>query len=1298
MKTQDDNNLKPIDALLARRGHGAVTVRAIRYQILYSAYCAFGLYEMDSGTSVRLEGIEDIDMLDLRLGDRYVQVKTSARPWHWSRLAEPVQNFLEGLRANSSCRLVLAVDFPLHGDVAALSRYAALGSKEKAHIRKKFEKLCHGAGASAAESDALLTKLSIVSLPEHDLLNWLRRRVADAYGLATELTDTYVLVIVAKFLEWAKERRVVTKSDLGDLRVWTAENLAREEQFEAYGRCLITRVSWQPDESPDDFFDGKATRPGHVAAGLDIRRETWLERIDKAADSSGVCIIRSSSGQGKSALLYRYAQEQWPAAHTYQLKAAKSPEDAELAREFLRFRSELGLPLFLLIDDAGWATQHWPTVAQQCAALGFPVLVSVRSEDWHRFARESLFNYEVVEPLLDLDEARAIFGLFKSKGRVHASVDSAEWAYEKIGEPRLLMEYVYLVTHGRMLEERLRDQVKQFSNLREDPGKVEILRKVALADALGAPLRAASLLKNVSDPQQVLNSLRDEYLSLEGDLLTGLHRVRSDHLVRILHEGHPNPAVTALESLDAVPRGSLCAFVANALYRDDLNADTFLAGLVEKAKKAQASVIIAFLDGLFEAGERRFFNDNKHLFEEAYQLLGAAGPTLLGSALLPTVRTDAVAELAQMQGEIGDNFRRLHEIAARATQTDRGLDLCRTFLVTIGPHLPAETLQEDPGTTGVLLDWCSLCGVQLLAWPNARQASLARPGLFDLALDSFCRFTQGFYRCDEPAYRDWFARNRGDMLGYLKLHLDCIELTVTATTLAVEFFPNGETGDTLNEQAVSRLKRLRSAIPFCERYQSQGIWPLGFTPSCDDTRREMPKENLPFESDVEKNVVWRRIVESRFLPDSYYRYQQEWHQLRDVALLFVRRLSAGLQHVLEGKRFSFQVAFEDGQLLLRLADCLRRTPDPPPQTPEPLKDALGRAPKRWSASLQSFLSQICQYVEDTTQADIGRLAVYNFGDAVKGLQEIHDLFGRLFEIAPDYFGAAGLNPSENRAYRALADLLDAWVINPAPVPQRDIRQYVRMRRERKRQEMLQRVRGAFAPLTDSGVTLIWPEDILVDYPLRYFPLAVSVDDSARPENAVRLTAEALAKVKDVADFFCLIPIHNGARFLKDGYQISSDQIARLQEGKPLDWASFVPCELPESLLSLLPPLPFQPSARLQLRTGVLGLLAEVAAIIEQKERIQPLAMSGNQFETELYRRHRARLRQSAIRLGTIARETRGALEAACASNQGRSAYGAILGFLETVEATEGSLEGLALSGNIDPQSVEDALERLLEST
>jgi hypothetical protein len=827
VQTREKAARQELNVLLETRFHGAVNIRGIRYQMLYSLLRAFDLYAEDGKASaIRLEGIEDVDLLGLRLGDEYIQVKTSQDPWKWNQLKKPIQGFLQVYRADPYCQFVLAVDFPVHKDIAKLAQIKSLSSEERNRVENKFHNLCDNLGASTDEADGLVNRLIIVSLPEEKIRKQLRQTVADTFGIASEAVDTYISVFVAKFLDWGKDRRTITRTDIDSVRAAVGEALARETEFQAYGRGLIDKISWESDENLLDFFEGKGTRPGHIAADVDVRRAVWLERIGRAINSSKICIIRSPSGQGKSALLYRYAYEQWPAENTFILRVSESQEHVELVRNYLRFRADLGLPVLLLIDNAGWRTRLWPLIAQECAALGVRVLVTVRNEDWHRFARESLTSYEILEPTLDLDEARQIFKAFQLEGRLYLFIDSPEWAYERIGKPHLLIEYVYLLTHGCMLEERLRDQMKQFSEQNEDLAKIEILRRTALADTLGAPVLSDKLLQDLQlrdDPQQVLKSLAGEYVTLEGGIITGLHWVRSDHLAQILHEGYPDPAKTALVILDAIPSDSIPEFISNAMCWQNLDVDLFIKGLVEKVKGATLDTILAFLDGIFEAGERQFFKANQGLFDEAYELIGQAGTRLLISYFLPVVKVDTIAQMVKILGDKGENFQKLQKIASKASKAHRGLDLCRDFLSTVTPYIQPETLQGSHGDTGRLLDWCSLCESRLPAWPTVRDDFLECTEVFNLPFAAFCNFTQGLYRYDETAYRNWFSQNRGDVLGYLKLHTDCIELKVSDGVLYSEFFPDLENSDSGNEQAVSRLKNLRSAIPFCGRYQSHSV-------------------------------------------------------------------------------------------------------------------------------------------------------------------------------------------------------------------------------------------------------------------------------------------------------------------------------------------------------------------------------------------------------------------------------------------------------------------------------------------
>lgn len=806
-----------IDALLKARFHGAVNVRGIRYQLIYSVLAALRHYAAGTGTTlVALEGIEDIDksLHGMHIGKEYIQVKTADAPWNWAKLKKPLKSFLEVLRADPESQFRLAVNFELTSDIARLAEYRTSHQKQRLVIQKKFRKLCREVGASDVEADSLINRITISSLSEQDLWSELRRLLAQNWELGSDAVELYFSCLISKFLGWATDRRTVTRLDIDGVRSGVGEALSREDQFQAYGRGLLDRVSWAPDESDMDFLEGKGTRPGHISAGKDVIRPHWLERIDRAVHSSGVCIVRSSSGQGKSALLYRYAYDQWPHEHTFLLRIAQTPEQAEAVRNYLGFRAKVGMPTFLLIDDVGYRTSMWADIAQLCAAVGIPVLATARHEDWSRFAQRTLTKFEVLDPSLDQQEARELFELLRSSGRIHHSVDSPDWAYERVGTPHLLIEYLYLLTYGKMLEDRLRDQVEQFDRLKEDPVKIEIIRRVALADTLGVPVNTRDLIQGLSlssDAQNTLLSLRDEYLILERKVTRGLHWVRSNHLVTILHEGYPDIVDTAIALLPAIPPHSLAHFVANAFTRWDLDKAFLLTEIAAYSIKEPVTFLLACLNGLFQAGEQHYFDANMELFDEAHGMIGTSGVFLVGSSLLPILKTDAVKEMASVVGPSFEMFNRIAQLPDRAIEVPRGLDLCKSFLGQVADALRIPVRPTRFGEIGELLDWCYLTGTHLPDWPSHQEAVMDDSSIFQLPLDQFCQLALGVYRYDEDTYMSWFSANRADVVGYLMLHTDTLSVHVEDDMVSTRFLVDGSSDETGNDQVMRRLDVLRCA-------------------------------------------------------------------------------------------------------------------------------------------------------------------------------------------------------------------------------------------------------------------------------------------------------------------------------------------------------------------------------------------------------------------------------------------------------------------------------------------------------
>ena len=76
------------------------------------------------------------------------------------------------------------------------------------------------------------------------------------------------------------------------------------------------------------------------------------------------------------------------------------------------------------------------------------------------------------------EEAKELFFTLKKAGLIHKTILSWEKAWSQISDRQLLIEYIYLLTHGEMLSERISAQMAQIGSSPAGTAKCELLRKV----------------------------------------------------------------------------------------------------------------------------------------------------------------------------------------------------------------------------------------------------------------------------------------------------------------------------------------------------------------------------------------------------------------------------------------------------------------------------------------------------------------------------------------------------------------------------------------------------------------------------------------------------------------------------------------------------------------------------------------------------------------------------------------------------------------------------------------------------
>ncbi|KAI9129727.1 hypothetical protein ON05_033270 (plasmid) [Acaryochloris sp. CCMEE 5410] len=581
------------------------------------------------------------------------------------------------------------------------------------------------------------------------------------------------------------------------------------------------------------------------------------------------------------------------------------------------------------------------------------------------------------------------------------------------------------------------------------------------------------------------------------------------------------------------------------------------------------------------------------------------------------------------------------------------MDLCREFLQQIQYKISITSFQNNFAQLGRILDWSALTEVTLLNWFELLSNISSTQIIFELSIEEFCIFSQGFYRYDPKKYCEWFNQNYGSIIGYLKLNLDCLSLELFDDELYFEFLVDLNSNDASGyEETNSRLRKFRSAIPFCKQYQSHGIWLSIITPLFTDTDKNVKKELLPFSSDATKVNTWHEVAYSNFIPDSYYNFQKAWMLIRSDALEFIKDLSKLLRSLLtHGSVKKLKNYFSNIEIFITLDKALDNYPSSYDDRSEIISSLLPHSlqiilkkdsyTNKFYNNFHLFFYKMRDFLLDSENRNSTKGIILNaFLFAKHYLPKLHHEFDALFESCPDYLNMKSLNSIEKSAYNTLEDLLQAcfsfniFLVN-------EIEKELQKSREDQVQILTNRTTELSNSLKDIGIDTVLSSDIynLYDeknnYIYRYFSLAFSVNDPLNYLEVLRSVLEAILKISNIADFFCLIPTYKENIFLppRNGYHISSlslpkilssdEDLNLLQLGSIND--SLTIQELPESAFSYLPELKYEEYLPFTLRNEAVALYTLILSLVKHARAIHKLLETRNDYEIKLYGRHLSKI-------------------------------------------------------------------------
>lgn len=359
--------------------------------------------------------------------------------------------------------------------------------------------------------------------------------------------STYVPVMPAPLL--AKDLLVQYISQLSNLKGFTTLALWEEKIhnigvgissidgfYKEYNKSLVRLSELQlknkQEELQTEFSQGVSVHPTHIRYGFDFRRNYWLQKIHDAIENKGVAVIKGVSGQGKSALSYRYLLDNYPEDCVFCVRAVSNEAQAQNLVSSLEGLGRHNKNLIIYIDVQPGETL-WAFLIQELQSRGLhtPVLISIRDEDYNAtpFNGKSV-QYELVELTLSKDEAENIYNSFTSE-IPHPIYRTFEEAWVTFGCSGPLIEFVYLLTNNQTLTQRIQDQIESLINEKVSDDWLDLLQLVCYAGRLGASIdfNSAKKVTQCSTMQSAIQRLKDEYLIriIDGNKIEALHPVRA---------------------------------------------------------------------------------------------------------------------------------------------------------------------------------------------------------------------------------------------------------------------------------------------------------------------------------------------------------------------------------------------------------------------------------------------------------------------------------------------------------------------------------------------------------------------------------------------------------------------------------------------------------------------------------------------------------------------------------------------------------------------------------------------------
>lgn len=1019
---------KDIQELIDSRDGGRIALRGYSYQILLSCYLILSNSTPD--IYFQLEGIEDIDLIKQKENNdkdvTYIQAKCYSYQQDASFLFDVLKNFIEVYLLDPKSSFKLIYDFPVaKGNLSKLFE-SQLDEKSRDYWRKTILEIQNSNNLwnwSNFDFDQFLSHLSFEKIERASLESKLEKALIEAYEINTDNIRLFANGIKIFCLDKARQGGCVLKSEIDILMQSIRNDISKGCQNPAHSWIRRVDFSISNIQNTSGFLEGKKPTPADIASKLPVRRVTLEQNITQSIQENTVTVIKASSGQGKTTLALQVAYNLQQEYTPYLLTWCNDAKELGNIVQYFNARIKVGEKPLIIIDNLDGHLSEWNMLAQLLQSevhYHYRLLVTTRESDWYNYSGDlsNIQSLNIIKPLLEGNEAEEIYNTFKKSQKLHPDITNWQKAWNKVAKKQLLIEYVYLLTHGEMLEERLVTQLSEIGKSPTGKDKCEILRKVCFADICGIKVPIDSLLSSQAensgaDLGELLKSMESEFLvhvDNENRCIEGLHPVRSMHIVKFLHEYYPlrNTALSVVKIVNKEDYSMLFShFPENSLDNVDLFND-----IIEIIwNKDDLSHFVSIIQGLFSGSVMQYFHSNQSMFDDANS---HGGLFIISTEVCPFAtfkEFDASVETLDKMLEIfpdNSNIKHLRELRCNMPLCDLQKTAIYTFCSCLYRKLHKFSVDEivDLSSYAIICEWIYNIDETFNLSVNFPLESIWSKS-DELSLDCVSTLMYISFCGNRMVYKQFVKRNLDSILTYLKHQTKSHKIYIDAEKKAihVEYILRLRDISFANEESVSRLKYVCRMLPIFNLYCSDALKPtfnlLSAYTIPDDAHKRMPIRNIVITFRQNLTSLWNKTIMSNYEFDTVTEWLDYWFNVRELICLLTDKFCVCIFRALIGKDLG-NLAMEVDKLRKEFSTISWKERQYPKEN-RPFEDkakipeGLAKIKNDYFQSVQNFNNQFPGFLSRDPEKQ--RLAMYNLTAAQSELTDMQVYFT---DVAANY--------------------------------------------------------------------------------------------------------------------------------------------------------------------------------------------------------------------------------------------------------------------------------------------------------